>query len=120
MELSKAELERILDEKIDRALKESDERMERYIGILKEDSDDKLQAIFEYVKDIPGMKEDITTLKGDVRELKTDVSILKVEMKDMKNTQDVMFDKVGEIAEDVEVIKEGFKDHEQRLQRIEI
>lgn len=70
---------------------ESDERIERYIGVLKEDFDDKLVVVLEYVKDIPQIKE----------------------------KQDMMFDKMGEMVTDNEVGKEVLKDHEERLQRLE-
>lgn len=54
------------------------ERTERYIGALKEDFDDQLQAIFEYAKNIPTIKTKL----------------------------DATFKKVGDIAIDVEMVKE--------------
>ena len=65
---------------------------ERYLGALKEDFDHKLDTVLEAVKDVPAIKEKI----------------------------DLTFDKVGEIAVDVEVIKEAIKDHERRLQKVEL
>ncbi len=84
MQIDKEELRKILGEQR--------EQTERYLGSLKEDFDHKLDAVLEYVKDMP--------------------TIL--------NKQDIMFDKIGEMAEDITVIKETVKDHERRLQRLEV
>jgi hypothetical protein len=92
MELSKNEVEQLLARQADRVTKESDKRMKDYIGALKEDSDHKLAAIMEYVKDVPAIKE----------------------------KQDVMFDKIGDMATDVVVIKDTVQNHERRLQRLEL
>lgn len=108
MEITKKEIEEILTEHTD-----------RYIGALKEDFDHKIDAVLEYVKDIPQMKEDIAVLKEDVSGLKEDVSVLKNDVGAMKPMLNATFEKVGEIAEAVTVIKETVKDHERRLQRLE-
>ena len=72
-------------------LAEQQEQTERYLGALKEDFDSKLDAVLEYVKDIPAIK----------------------------NRQEIMFDKMGEMAEDVTIVKEVTKDQERRLQKLE-
>lgn len=64
---------------------------ERYVGALKEDFDDKFDAVMEYVKDVPVIKE----------------------------KQNMMFETMGEMAVDIAIIKEAVKDHEVRLQRLE-
>ncbi len=92
MDISKRELEEIMAKQAKEVAVGSDERMQRYIGGLKEDFDHKLGAVLEFVKDVPRIKQKL----------------------------DATFDKVGEIAVDVEVIKEAAKDHERRLQRLEV
>lgn len=87
MEISERELETILARQADRVAKESDERMQRYVGGLKEDFDHKVDTVLEYVEDVS----------------------------EIKQTVDLTFEKVGEIAVDLEVVKEAVKDHEQRL-----
>lgn len=66
--------------------------MKRYIGGLKEDFDGKFDTVMEYVVEIPALKE----------------------------KQDMMFEKMGEMAENITIIKETVKDHEVRLQRLEM
>lgn len=83
MEIDKVELRKILGGQ--------QEQTERCLGSLKEDFDHKLDAVLEYVKDMPAIMD----------------------------KQDVMFDKMGAMAEDITVIKETVKDHEWRLQKIE-
>lgn len=72
-------------------LKKQQETTERYVGGLKEDFGHKLDAVMEYVKDIPAIKE----------------------------KQDMMFEQMGQMAVDIEVIKETVKGHEPRLQKVE-
>ena len=67
------------------------EKTERYIGALKEDFDHKLDVVLELVQDIPAIKTKL----------------------------DLTFEKVGELAVDMEVVKEAVKDHEHRLQKLE-
>lgn len=69
----------------------SDE-FKREIGAFKEDIDHKLDAVLEYVKDVPNIAE----------------------------KQDMMFETIGNMAEDVTIIKESVKDHEVRLQKLEM
>lgn len=76
---------------IDNQTKKSDERIERYIGAVTQDFQHKMDAVLEYVKDIPAIKE----------------------------RQEMMFETMGEMAEDITVIKESVKDHEHRLQKLE-
>jgi hypothetical protein len=71
--------------------KESDERMKVYIGGLKEDFDSKLETVLELVEEIPNIKA----------------------------KQDMMFEKIVEVAEDVTILKETVADHALRLQRLE-
>ena len=107
MEISKRELEQLMARQANRVAKESDkriagrfeawgkqsdERMQRYIGGLKEDFDHKLDTVLEYVQDIPVMKQKL----------------------------DATFEAVGALTVDVEVIKDAIKDHELRLQRLEM
>jgi hypothetical protein len=94
MELTKRDLEKIMEKQAEKAVskmrKESDERIQRYLGGLKEDFDRKLDTIMEYVKDTPAIKK-----------------------------LNITFDKVGEIAVDTEIIKEAVNNHERRLERLE-
>lgn len=105
MEIEEKKLREILDDyqaQTDRTLNtyqmQTDQKIdglkddiERYIGVLKEDFDHQLQTVLEYVKDVPAIKE----------------------------KQDIMFDQMGVMTEDIAVIKEAVKDHEVRLQKIE-
>ena len=84
MEIDKEEFKKIINKQ--------QKQTEHYIGSLKEDFDHKIDAVLEYVKDVPAIKE----------------------------KQEIMFDKIGEVAENVTVIKESTKDHEQRIQRQEM
>ncbi len=47
------------------------------VEILFEDMNGKVDAIMEYARDIPAMKDDISVLKTDVHELKFDGARLK-------------------------------------------
>lgn len=105
MEISKDEIEKLLTRQADLVAKESDERIQLYIGGLKEDFDHKLDAVVEYVQDIPKIKEDVNVLQKDIAE--------------MKPKLDATFEKVSEIAVDTEVIMESLKNHERRLQQLE-
>ena len=67
------------------------EEFKREVGAFKEDIDHKLDAVLEFVKDVP----------------------------EIKKKQDIMFDQMGAMAEDVAIIKEAVKDHEVRLQKLE-
>lgn len=91
---------------VEGSLKESEARMQRYLGTLKEDTDHKLEAITEYVKDIPNIKERVGVLEEEVSEI--------------KKMGAVTFEAVGDMAVDVEMIKESVKHHEERLSRIEV
>ena len=77
---------------VDKKFIEQKEQTERYIGSLKEDFDHKLDVVFEYIKDIPGIKQQ----------------------------QNMMFEQMGRMMEDITVIKETVKDHEVRMQKHEI
>lgn len=76
---------------VSKSVSESEQRMQRYIGVIKKDFDHKIDMVLELVQDIPAIKTKL----------------------------DLTFVKVGEIAIDVEVIKETVKDHEVRLQKLE-
>lgn len=73
--------------------------------VLIEDMNGKLDAIMEYVQDIPAIKEDVSVLKNDVAVLKTDVAVLKSEMVEVKDEQRLMRMAIMEDSRDVEKIK---------------
>lgn len=77
---------------VDKILKKYQKQTEQYLGSLKEDFDHKLDAVLEYVSDVPEMKTKI----------------------------DLTFEKVGEFTEKVEVATDVLKDHEQRIRKIEV
>ena len=79
-------------DELESVLNKQSEKTELYLVALKEDFDHKVNSILEVVNDLPNIKSKV----------------------------DLTFDKVGEIASDVEVIKETVKDHEVRLQRTKI
>lgn len=92
-----SDLKKILQEQqketeqyIEEVVVQERKQTERYIGALKEDFDHKVDAVMEYVKDIPPMKE----------------------------KQEMMFDTMGQMAEDITVIKEVVKDHSTEIQRL--
>lgn len=62
---------------IDPKLNDEEERQ-----LLGEVLADKLQAILEYVEDIPAIKRYVQTLKTDVEELKTDMKVVKAVLAD--------------------------------------
>jgi len=45
--------------------------------ILGEATTDKIQAILEYVSEIPAIKKDVSELKVDVKQLKSDMVVVK-------------------------------------------
>jgi hypothetical protein len=49
--------------------------------VLGEILSDKLQAILEYVEDIPLIKKDVTKLKEDMTEVKSDIKVIKAVLK---------------------------------------
>lgn len=77
---------------VDQKFEKQQEQTERYIGSLKEDSDHRLDAVLEYVEDIPEIKE----------------------------KQNIMFEQMGRNAEEIVLNKEAIKNHEVRLQKHEI
>ncbi|MFH1354359.1 MAG: hypothetical protein ABIH36_03655 [bacterium] len=109
MEIDRKEFKKILDGQ--------QEKTELYIGALKEDFDHKLDAVLEYVKDVPVIKAKQDAMSDEMSEMKETQSAMIGEMSEMKETQSAMFDKVGEMAEDVVIIRESVEDHERRLQR---
>jgi hypothetical protein len=102
--VEKKDLEKAAELAAVKAVTKSEKRFEDYIGALKEDFDHKIEAIFEYVKDVPAIKKNIEESKAELNQI--------------KDKQDIMFDKIGELAEDVNLIKEANKDYEVRLQRL--
>lgn len=110
----------VLDKKIDFKAEEAQEKTERYLGALKEDFDHKLAVVMEVAKDVVDIKETIKDIPA-IKEAIQDIPLIKEIIKDIpaiKEKLDLTFDKVGEIAVDVEVIKEVIKDHEQELQQL--
>jgi hypothetical protein len=79
------------EKKLEEILSRQRQQTERYLGTLKEDFDHKLDAVLEYVKDVPAIKE----------------------------KQDIMFDQMGEMAENLTIVTEAVKNHEERLQQSE-
>lgn len=94
MEITESKLKKILREQrveFQKYTKNLKEDFERYTGGLKESFDDKLDAITEYVKDIPAIKE----------------------------KQSEMSDRLDQIATNIDFIKVVVKDHEERIQKLE-
>lgn len=131
---------KIDEQKLRQIFKEQQQQTERYLGVLKEDFDHKIDAVMEYVQDIPKMKDDIgvlqqdvgtlkedvsilkldvSTLKQDVSVLKQDVSVLKQDVAEMKPLLNTTFDEVGKMRVEMESVKKVAKNHNQRLQKIE-
>lgn len=71
--------------------KKSEEKTERYIGAMMENHQHTLDAISENTKDIPKMKEMI----------------------------DIMFENMGKQEGDIEMLKDAYQNHEERLQKVE-
>lgn len=99
-------LDRKIDESADRVLAESQERTERYLGALKEDFDHKLDVVLEAVQPIADIQERLTNVEATVN--------------DMAPKVDATFEKVGEMAVDIETTKEAVQDINQRLQKVEV
>ncbi len=85
---------------------DAEDRTQRYVGALKKDFDHKLDAVLEAVQPIGKMQNEI--------------SILKDNIEDMTPKVDATFEKVGEIAVDIEIIKATVKTHETKLQHAKI
>jgi gas vesicle protein len=124
MSVNKSDLQKLLAK--------HQEKTERYLGALKEDYDHKLDSVLEYVEDIPKMKRQLAELPA-IKEQLAELPAIKEQLAELpaikeqlailpeiKETQDMMFDTIGEMAEDITIIKEDVKDHEQRLQKIEM
>lgn len=103
-----------MDEEIKKLLQEHQEQTERYIGIIKEDSDQKFETIMEYVKDIPDIKERLTKVEEAVQEM----PVINKRLDRIETTLDATFEKVGEVAIDVEVIKETVGTHSQEITQL--
>jgi hypothetical protein len=68
---------------------------ESYHLVMHDQADAKLDAIFEYVREIPAMKRDIGELKADVKGLKFDVKLLQFDVRDLKkNVKELKSDMV--------------------------
>jgi len=59
---------------------------------------DELQAIMEYVKDVPYIKRKVSTLEKDMKKVKSDITVIKAVVTDISREQ---------------------KDHDKRLVRLE-
>jgi hypothetical protein len=70
---------------------------EHYHQVLHERAEEKLDAILEYVKDIPAMKSDIRWLKADMREVKFDVEVLKIDVAELKTDMQDVKGRLGHI-----------------------
>jgi len=79
------------NEEIKKLLIEQHEDTQRYLGAMQEHYDGKIAGVMELVQDIPAIKEKV----------------------------DLTFDKVGEIAVDVEVVKEVIKDHSRSIAKLQ-
>lgn len=63
--------------------------------------DYKLEAVLEYARQIPGIRGDITEIKEDISGIKEKV--------------DIIFDQVGHLTVDVEILKEDKRREGQRI-----
>lgn len=95
---------------IKKELKDSED-WQRYTGVLLEDMNSKYDAILEYVKDVPDMKEDIVRILT----WEDDIKLIPV-----------MFEEIGKLRQDVEILKEAMRlvsknseTIEQLIQRVE-
>lgn len=124
MELSKKELETILARQINRAVKESEKRIEIHIEVLKENIDHKIDPLTDKVDALQNslgiLQENDETLQSNIEILQENIEILKEDVDEMKPVLDATFEKVGEIAVDIEIIKDAVKNHEMRLQKAEV
>lgn len=121
MELSKGELEKVLAQQADRVAKEAEERMKGYVHALTEDSEERMKGYLDgaRVESEERMKIYIGGLKEDF-DHKLDVVMEYVqEIPAIKEKQDMMFEKIGEMAIEIEVIKEAVADHSVRLEKVE-
>jgi uncharacterized protein YqeY len=89
--MESTEIESYIDQAVAKTRQESAEQMQLYIGALKEDMDHRMDAIKEYVKDVPASIE----------------------------KQNEMSEKLDQLTTDDEFLKVIAKDHEQRIQKLE-
>ena len=115
------EFQRFTEQKFEQQREES----QRYMGVLKEDFDSKVQLIGEQHGDI---KKDITEMRGDMRVMKSDMDIIKSTLVSHSGTLASHTEMIGAIAEDVALIKntlsrkvghEEFLVHEKRISVLE-
>lgn len=98
MEIGSKDLSKILDDQ----RKQIEENFERHVGAIIEHTDSKFEAVLEH-----------SQLVGEK------VDRLETRVDGIEKQQEVMFDKIGEIAEDVTIIKETVQDHEQKFNRVQ-
>ena len=89
--MEKKDFQKMLDKQAEQLEQRIEKKFKDHVDTLKEDMDHRMDAIFEYVKDVPKIKEKV----------------------------DLTFDKVGKMAVDIEILKETAHDHEQRIQVLE-
>lgn len=79
-----------MDERFERWSQESDERMQRYVGALKEDFNNKLQTVLEYVKDVPEIKRVLDLTFEEVGRLRVDMESVKFAINDLQQRVTVL------------------------------
>lgn len=82
----------------------------RYHQVMHQKQQDTLDAILEYVRDIPAMKSDISLLKDDMRSVKFDVKLLQIDVRELKSDVAVLKTDVAELKSDMKGVK-GRLDH---------
>lgn len=105
MEIEEEKLEALLKRQAEMVSEQAQQQSEKYLGALKQDFDRKLDAVLEALQPMAAMQEKITNVEETVNE--------------MAPILDATFEKVGELAIEMETIKENLRDHEQRLQKVE-
>ncbi len=116
--MAQKDLEKVFKKYVDKISADADKRVQR----LSIEAEERTQLYFQaaearFSDKLESVRSDLASKIDDVND-KVE-TILTTEIPEIKRKIDLTFEKVGEIAVDVEVIKETVKDHEVRIQRLE-
>ena len=87
--------------------------VKRYLGVLSEDFQGRVDTITEQYhdikKDIGTIKGDIVEIKADLVEVKADIVEIKADIVEIKHVQHSHTEMIGTLMEDVEIVKQNIE-----------
>lgn len=114
--MTNAEIDKIIDRAIKKSAKESDARMQQYIGAISEQSAHNIKAIGEQHT---GVVRQIAELNRKADEAKEDRDHIKMELYGIKNVSDATFEEVGALRMEMTEHNEKMNNHEERITVLE-